>query len=323
MFHAPTRHFAGYEKFDKTRQKKIFSVLLICVLIFSLSACGKGKSAEDDADPNAPDRDNTPVVLTTEAPGNDVFSSGGAKVDYSNASKGYIMAQYTGSNPKVKLQLDIEGKTYSYDLSTGGDWEAFPLSMGSGKYTAGIYENISGEEYSQAFKESFDAKLDEEFGPFLHPNQFVDFTEKTKVVPISEDVCTGVKTDLGAVEKMYEYVVNNIDYDYDKAATVQPGYLPDIDETLDTGKGICFDYASVLTAMLRVQGIPCKLVIGYAGSAYHSWISVYTDETGWVDNMIEFHGDWTQMDPTFAASGNDSDPNIVGNGEDYQPQYYY
>lgn len=323
MFQAPARHFEGLIKCDATLQKKIISVLLVCMLIFSLSGCGKGNSADDNADPNAPDRDNTPVVLKTEAPGDDVFSSGDAKVDYSNASQGYIMAQYKGSNDKVKLQLETGDTTYSYDLSTSGDWEAFPLSMGSGDYTVGIFENISGEQYKQVFKESFSAELKNEFEPFLHPNQYVNYTEKTKAVSLSEDICKGSKTDLGAVEKMYEYVVDNIDYDYEKAKTVKSGYLPDIDETLETGKGICFDYASVLTAMLRVQRIPCKLVIGYAGPAYHAWISVYTDETGWVENVIEFHGDWTRMDPTFAASGNDSDPNVVGSGEEYNPNYYY
>ena len=323
MFQASARHFEGPLKCDSTRQKKMISVLLVCMLILSLSACGKESSADDNADPNAPDRDNTPVVLKTEAPGNDVFSKGDAQVDYSNVDQGYIMARYNGKNDKVKLQLVTDDTTYSYDLSTSGDWEAFPLSMGSGNYTVGVFENISGEQYSQVFKESFSAKLKDEFEPFLHPNQYVNYTDKTKAVPLSEDICQGTKTDLGAVEKMYAYVVDNIDYDYDKAKTVKSGYLPDIDETLETGKGICFDYASVLTAMLRVQRIPCKLVIGYAGSAYHAWISVYTDETGWVENMIEFHGDWTTMDPTFAASGSESDPNVVGDGEKYNPNYYY
>ena len=48
-------------------------------------------------------------------------------------------------------------------------------------------------------------------------------------------------------------------------------------------KGICFDYAALMTAMLRSQGIPTKLEIGYSGEVYHAWISTYIDEIGWVD----------------------------------------
>ncbi len=181
----------------------------------------------------------------------------------------------------------------------------------------------SGEQYSQLLKNSFSVQLENEFGPFLYPNQYINFTSETKAVALSEKVSAGAKSDLGAVEKMFDYVINHIEYDTVKADTVQPGYLPNIDETLDTGKGICFDYASVMSAMLRVQRIPCKLVIGYAGAEYHAWISVYTEETGWVENMIEFHGDkWNMMDPTFAASGNTDDPNTESD-EAYNPQYYY
>ena len=303
------------------QQKRILSVLLIVVLIAGLTACG-GKGSNDD--PDAPPRDNTPVVLETEASDKKEFSADGCKVDYSNTKKGYLMAKYTGSNSKVKLQLKAHGETYNYDLPTKGNWEAFPLSSGSGEYSVGIYENISGEEYRPVLQESFNADLKNEYQPYLHPNQYVDYTKKTKAVALSEEVCEGATSDLGAVERIYNYTIDAISYDYDKAKNVQPGYLPDIDETLQTGKGICFDYASVMAAMLRAQKIPCKLVIGYAGSAYHAWISVYTKETGWVDDIIEFDGvKWRYMDPTFASSGDNSDPNVVGDGENYNPQYFY
>lgn len=301
-------------------QKKAVTVLLILVLVFGLCAC----NSSSNEDPNAPPRDNTPKVLPTEASGKKDFSGNKCKVDYSNTANGYVMAQYKGSNKKVKLQLIAGDNTYNYDLATDGEWQAFPLSSGDGEYTVGVFENISGEQYSQALKESFSVKLNDEFQPFLHPNQYINFTESTKAVGLSQEICDGAKSDLGAVERIFDYNIENIEYDFDKAKTVQPGYLPNIDETLDTGKGICFDYAAVMSSMLRAQGIPCKLVIGYAGTAYHAWISVYLEDQGWVNDIIEFDGkEWTLMDPTFAASGNKSDPNLVGDGEKYNPQYYY
>ena len=101
------------------------------------------------------------------------------------------------------------------------------------------------------------------------------------------------------------------------------GYLPVVDETLESGKGICFDYAALTAAMLRSQNIPTRLEIGYAGKAYHAWVSVYTEETGWIDRLIEFTGAWTRMDPTFASS-NDSSAAVlkyIGDGSNYNVQY--
>ena len=85
--------------------------------------------------------------------------------------------------------------------------------------------------------------------------------------------------------------------------------------------GICFDYAALMTAMLRTQGIPTKLVVGYAGSVYHAWISTYTEETGWVNNIIYFDGNnWKLMDPTFASSGHET---YTADSSHYSAKFYY
>ena len=92
-----------------------------------------------------------------------------------------------------------------------------------------------------------------------------------------------------------------------------------------SGKGICFDYAALMAAMLRSQRIPTKLQVGYAGEAYHAWISCYVDEIGWVDNMISFDGkDWSLMDPTLAANNDDDTvKDYIGDGSRYIIKYTY
>ena len=98
------------------------------------------------------------------------------------------------------------------------------------------------------------------------------------------------------------------------------------DQVLEKKSGICFDYAALMTGMLRSQGVPCKLVVGYAGTVYHAWISVWTAEHGWVDNVVYFNGSsWQRMDPTFASSGG-KDPAIlryIGDGSNYTARYFY
>ena len=136
----------------------------------------------------------------------------------------------------------------------------------------------------------------------------------------------GKTTELEKVQAIYEYVIHALAYDTSLASTVQTGYLPDLDAVLEAKKGICFDYAALMTGMLRSQSIPCKLVVGYAGEAYHAWISVYTEKDGWIDNVIYFDGaTWKRMDPTFASSGEQSDEimKYIGDGTNYIDKYLY
>ena len=89
---------------------------------------------------------------------------------------------------------------------------------------------------------------------------------------------------------------------------------------------ICGALASLMTGMVRSLGIPCKLVVGYAGSAYHAWISIWTEESGWVDNVIFFNGtSWQRMDPTFASSGKQSASIMayIGDSKNYTTKYLY
>jgi transglutaminase-like putative cysteine protease len=134
------------------------------------------------------------------------------------------------------------------------------------------------------------------------------------------ELAAGADTDLEVVTAVYDYVTQNISYDYDKAENVKSGYLPVVDETLASGTGICFDYASLMAAMLRSQRIPTRLEIGYVDDMYHSWISVYIDEIGWVEDMIYFDGNkWSLMDPTLASYAKDQ---VVKDHMDNADQYY-
>ena len=129
------------------------------------------------------------------------------------------------------------------------------------------------------------------------------YENATNSIEKAAELTQGITDPLEMVGAVYDYVVNNVTYDKQKAKTVQSGYLPVLDDTLATGKGICFDYAALMVGMLRSQGVPCKLVVGYAGKAYHAWVSVWTEESGWVDGAIFFDGStWQRMDPTFISS---------------------
>lgn len=266
-------------------------------------------------------------MLLPEATGILVKKNNKAVIDYSNTKDGYVMVKYTAATTK-KLKVQVKGPTttYTYNIAADNAWDTYPLSDGDGNYQVVVYENISGTKYSTALSVSFAVTLEDEFAPFLRPNQYVDYENAPNTVVKAQEL-TKDKTDtLSKVTAVYDYVVQSLTYDKQLAATVQSGYLPVLDTVLAKKSGICFDYASLMTGMLRSQGIPCKLVVGYAGTAYHAWISVWSEETGWVEGVIYFNGTaWQRMDPTFASTGKQSQAimQYIGDGKNYTTKYLY
>ena len=264
--------------------------------------------------------------LLPVASGTAVESKGNVSIDYSNIADGYVMVQYGASGAKkMKVQVTGPTTTYTYDLPAS-IWVTFPLSDGNGDYKVTALENTQGKKYAILASVSFKVTLKDEFAPFIRPNQYVDYASAENTIKKAETLTAGVEDPLKKVEKIYDFVVSTLSYDTAKAAKVESGYLPVLDDVLEAKKGICFDYASLMAGMLRSQGVPCKLVVGYAGTAYHAWINVWTEETGWIDGVIFFDGSkWQRMDPTFASSGqkNEAIMKYIGDGSHYTTKYLY
>ena len=313
--------------------KKGKFILLPILLCMSLVFCSCGaenkqsggnsatKQSESSQDTKG-SRDNTPVVLTGQADGTVTYGSEGVTIDASHISEGYIMVSYTGTNEKVKLQITGPDEVvYTYNLH--GDYETFPLTAGSGSYTVGVFENIEGTSYSTLFTQTIDVKIDDEFGPYLYANQYVNFNGDSKVVEKAEELSKPCNDDLEVIEQVYNYMISNFTYDYDKAESVQSGYLPDVDEVFEAQTGICFDYAAIMATMLRSQRIPTRLEVGYAGDVYHAWISTYIEEQGWVNGIIQFDGkNWELMDPTFASTSSKPE-DFITNTDEYITKFVY
>lgn len=319
--------------------KRVICVLLAVSTLLGLCACGGKPTAfvnqtvMDIQDEDRAILAEAPEGLVTgpampEAPGKDVKTTSRAKLDYSNMKDGYVMAQFTAATDR-RLKCQVTGpdeNTYTYNL-VAKEWSVFPFSAGNGKYDIHIYEETGDKtgKYATVLSKSLTVTLDDEFGPFLLPNQYVNYEGQEDTLAKAEEL-VGDKEPLEAVAAVYDYVVTELIYDKQKAKTVQSGYLPVLDDVLASKKGICFDYAALMAAMLRSQGIPCKLVVGYAGTAYHAWISVYTEETGWIEDVIFFDGtSWQRMDPTFASSGHQSEAimKYIGDGSHYKECYIY
>ena len=302
-------------------KRVIYQALLTLVLLLVCTGCGVGSKIAKQ-DPYL----WVAQVLKPVAEGTEVIEEEAFKLDISDRDKGYTVASYDGNSEKVNIQLTgPDGIVYKYFV-TGEDGETvLPLTGGDGTYALEVYENIADDQYSALLNDTFDVSLESEFLPFLYPNQYVNFTEDSKAVKLAETLAEKATDDLEVLQNIFQYVTENITYDYEKAENVAYGYLPDIDETLESKTGICFDYAALMCAMLRCRGIPAKLDIGYTNNGiYHAWISTYLKDKGWVDNVVEFDGDsWQLMDPTMISEAKTQaeKKQVMKDSRDYMVQY--
>ena len=245
------------------------------------------------------------------------------KIDLSAAGEGYVAVQ-ANSDKRLKFQVIKDEWTYTYNISSDGEVSFFPLQCGDGAYTFRIMENIESNKYAQAYLTNCSVSMSDEFQPFLRPSDYCPYDGDSACVKKAAELASSCSDRLGVVSAVYAYVCKHIRYDQKKASSVQSGYLPDPDETLESGKGICFDYASLAAAMLRSQGIPTRIVFGYVApnNLYHAWNMFYTEESGWVTVSFEVKGkNWNRIDLTFSAGG--ANDQFVGDGSHYTDVYFY
>lgn len=306
------------------------SLFFLCSLLLCFAAGCSPKSSDGVISPKQTRelRDNTPKILVPEAMGETVFGNDTVSIDASNSSAGYIVLTYLGTNKKVKFQISAPDEiTCTYLVANYKEPIVYPLTGGNGTYLFSLLESVDAKKdlYAIAFSQETEVSVRDEFLPYLTPNVYSFFDDSSASVLKGKELAKDCYSDLEVIENIYHFVTQTIAYDKAKAQSVAYGYIPDPDETLSSEKGICFDYASLMTAMLRSQKIPTKLEVGYAGEVYHAWISCYVEEIGWVDNIIEFNGEsWSLMDPTLAANNTRSAvQEYIGDGSKYIVKYTY
>ena len=222
--------------------------------------------------------------------GTAVYKSDRLSIDASHTDQGYALVRHDQTDNALKLRISKGEDSLTYNLEANGEYVAFPFTLGDGHYTLAVYQRISGKWYACKASYDIDVILEDESLPFLYPNQYVWYTQDSKAVVKAAQLCEGLDSDMDKLSAVCAYITGHIAYDYALAQTVVNGYLPSVDDVLETGSGICLDYAALTACMLRSQGVPTQLVIGYADQSYHAWNSVLVD------------GEWLRVDTTAEAS---------------------
>lgn len=294
-------------------------LFLFIIFLFFMTGCGSGNSSSGE-----PPVFKSLQVLVPRADGSEILGNPPLTLDISNKEQGYMIVQADKSASSISIQMTgPDGILYSYFVKAGEN-AVIPFTGGEGSYQILCYQKVSDDKYAALFSHTLEVSLENPFLPFLYPNQYVDFTPESQACILAQSMLPDNASDLDGLDAVYNYVISNITYDEKKAQNVEAGYLPDIDETLSSGTGICFDYAALMTAMLRARDIPCKLQIGYTSDIKHAWIDVYIRSKGWINHAISFNGEsWSRMDPTFASGADDREQiqDYIGDGENYTVQF--
>ncbi len=243
-------------------------------------------------------------ILLPSCPQKTVFEKNGYLIDYSNKAQGYVCVKGPNDENTKKVQVIQGDLIYTYSVFEN-KFTILPLMKGSGTYTIRTLKQKVDNAYSVTASIEITANLTDELSIYLYPNQIVDYDKETLAVRKSFELTKDSKSQLERVYAVYKYIVTNIDYDYDKVKEALTTFMiPDLDDAYTKQKGICFDYAALMTAMLRVQHIPTKVVTGYTDPGYHAWVETYIDGIGWINPSIYFEKEtWKRIDPTFDAQG--------------------
>jgi transglutaminase-like putative cysteine protease len=226
------------------------------------------------------------LFLFNAFPAGAFASANNVNIDTGSIDRGIVHIAYLNDSPeKIKVMIQKDTQKYTYDMKADGSRQSFPLQLGNGDYTISVLQNTQGTKYKYLKTEKVSLKLEDQRSVYLNSIQSIDLGN-TVAADKAKKLTQGLTTDKSKVEAIYNYIVNNYSYDYEKAKTVQTGYIPDINDTLYTKKGICYDYASLFASMTRSVGIPCKLVKGYTDdvNGYHAW------------NEVSVNGKWIVVD---------------------------
>ncbi len=120
-----------------------------------------------------------------------------------------------------------------------------------------------------------------------------EFAGESEIVALAGKITAGIEDDYEKLVAVYDWVTGNIAYDTEKAKNVS-AYGSGALYLLQTGKGVCHDYAELTKDLLEALGIEAT----YESGEVH----ISTDEMelhAWNKALV--HGTWYALDTTWGA----------------------
>lgn len=187
------------------RLRLLAMILCLPFLLIFISGCGSSSQKKDEPPVYSPLQ-----VLVPEATGKETLGSSPMILDVSNISQGYFIAQSDSSDLTCSLQIiSPSGVLYSYFIAPG-ESATVTFTEGSGDYTITGYQQVQGDQYAALYSETVTVQLENDFLPFLYPNQYVNFTPDSKASQLALSLIDEDTVDVDALQQIYDYVVSNL-----------------------------------------------------------------------------------------------------------------
>ncbi len=232
------------------------------------------------------------ALLMFTACGNDVTETPKGRQDtesvttgsFTDNKNGTVSFSYNNTNKeRCKVVTRLEGgKMYQYDVPQGECEMVFPLTQGNGTYVVYLCKNTAGNKYSVLESVNITLELENDLETFLCSNQIIKWDRQNEAIRKAYALTRDMNGDEDKIEAIYDYMVKNFSYDYDKMENIdkissESAYVPDIEATYAAKMGICYDISALTAAMLRSVSIPAKVVTGYSSNTvnYHAWNRIY------------------------------------------------
>lgn len=106
---------------------------------------------------------------------------------------------------------------------------------------------------------------------------------------------------LGTIREIYDWVVNNLDYDYSRVEN-EGGRMGALSVFSNPSSAICLEFSDLFITLARAAGIPARLATGYARSENSRLRPLALEKDilhAWPEYWDEEFGVWRMVDPTW------------------------
>lgn len=232
------------------------------------------------------------------------YVKNGVKLDKPDKKQveGYIRISGSTNNSRIKLMVSGADNQVWYDVKLdNGKFDEEIWFDKQGKYTIEIMVNEYDRKYS--YGPGITVENTEELDKYLIPAKHIESSNE-EIINTAREITKSCSNDLEKARTIYDWVTDNIQFDYDKLLRHKNGQYDNeygALNTINSGKGVCYDYATLAAALCRSLGLRAKVAEGDLNNGplkgFHAWNEIYIGESN----------SWISIDTTLGAT----------NGEDY------
>ena len=139
------------------------------------------------------------------------------------------------------------------------------------------------------------SRLVKAYPPLIPPQKFLQVPPAiaNRLMPLARSIAPGERDPLDLARAVEHYLKTNYSYSLHPN---NPGPYPVVSFLLNKGSGHCEYFATAMVLLVRLRGVPARMVAGFQGGEWnqlgkyyiirnsnaHTWVEVYKKGMGWV-----------------------------------------